>query len=190
MRIAKIIIGLLLVGYGVYSGNYWFFLGVIPLVTGVFNICCMKKLLGTCSGDNCSTADTQSCCSETSTACCSSDEEKTQEQKVPAETTVKKEGETEILILGTGCPKCIALQKVVEEVVASLEGDFKVKKVDDIEKIMSYGVMSTPGLVINGEVRSVGKVLNTDELRRLLETQEVIEEKPATACCSSQKSAS
>ena len=188
MRIVKIIIGLLLIAYGIYSGNYWFYLGVIPLVSGVFNICCMKKLLGRCSEDSGCNTDKQSCCSETSTACCSSDTNKTQEKQSTSEMASKKMDVREILILGTGCPKCIALQKVVEEVVASLESEFKVGKIDDVEKIMSYGVMSTPGLVIDGNVQSVGKVLNSNELRRLLKSHEVIEDKSATVCCSSQKS--
>ena len=206
MRIAKIILGLLLVGYGIYSGNYWFYLGLIPLVTGMFNLCCMKKIIGTCSGDSCSSSETQSCCSDTSSTCCSGKEEDKSStccsgqeedtssaccssQNKDANSESKTQGVDEILILGTGCPKCIALQKVVEEVATSFDGKLKVKKIEDVEKIMNYGVMSTPGLVINGEVRSTGKVLSHDEFRRLLESEEIMEEKTNNACCSSKKGA-
>ncbi len=73
-----------------------------------------------------------------------------------------------IEILGTGCAKCIALQKVVQEVASELEGDFSIIKVDDIEQIIAYQVLSTPGLVINGEVKSSGKLLSKNEVKSLL----------------------
>jgi len=80
----------------------------------------------------------------------------------------KKDAVTYIEILGTGCSKCVALEEVVKKVTQSMEGSFDVKKVADIEKIMSYGVVSTPGLVINGTVVSTGKLLTADEVTKLL----------------------
>ena len=69
-----------------------------------------------------------------------------------------------IKILGTGCSKCIALDKAVREVVNDLKMDATVEKVEDIQKIISYSVLTTPGLVINEKVVSSGKVLSKKEI--------------------------
>lgn len=69
-----------------------------------------------------------------------------------------------IEVLGTGCAKCITLEKVVKEAVAKSGKFAQVEKVDDIMKIMEYQVISTPGLVIDGKVVSTGKVLSVDEV--------------------------
>ncbi|DAB29978.1 MAG TPA: thioredoxin family protein [Sulfurimonas sp. UBA12504] len=73
-----------------------------------------------------------------------------------------------IEVLGTGCAKCITLEKVVKEAVAKSGKFAQILKVDDIIKIMEYGVMSTPGLVIDGKVVSTGKVLSVDEVLKLI----------------------
>lgn len=75
-----------------------------------------------------------------------------------------------IEILGTGCSKCTTLEKRVLEVVSKFGGFHEVKKVEDIVEIMSYGVMSTPALVVDGSVRSSGKVLSIDEILEILKT--------------------
>ncbi|MEA3492086.1 MAG: thioredoxin family protein [Campylobacterota bacterium] len=73
-----------------------------------------------------------------------------------------------IEILGTGCAKCKELEAKAIKAVA-LSGKFaQVEKVEDIAKIMEYQVMSTPGLVIDGEVLSIGKVLSVDEIIDLI----------------------
>lgn len=73
-----------------------------------------------------------------------------------------------IEILGTGCTKCKALEEATKQAVA-LSGKFaQIEKVDDVMKIMEYGVMSTPGLVIDGEVVSTGKVLSINEIVELI----------------------
>ncbi|ACJ33923.1 thioredoxin family protein [Anoxybacillus flavithermus] len=73
-----------------------------------------------------------------------------------------------IKVLGTGCKKCRELEQNVKMALAQLQLDVQVEKVEDIEKIMSYGVMSTPALVINEKVVSTGKLLSVDEVLRLL----------------------
>jgi len=70
-----------------------------------------------------------------------------------------------IEILGTGCTKCKALEENVKKAVAEAGVFAQVEKVEDIVKIMDYGVMNTPGLVINGEVKSTGKLLNSEEIK-------------------------
>ena len=71
-----------------------------------------------------------------------------------------------IEILGTGCSKCKALEENAKKAVAESGVFAQVEKVEDMVKIMEYGVMSTPGLVINGEVKSTGKLLNSEEIKK------------------------
>lgn len=73
-----------------------------------------------------------------------------------------------IEILGTGCTKCKALEEAAKQAVAKVGGFHSVEKVEDIQKIMDYGVVSTPGLVIDGEVKSTGKLLSVDEVINLM----------------------
>ncbi len=73
-----------------------------------------------------------------------------------------------IQVLGPGCAKCEKLKKSAEEAVASLAVEAKIEKVSDISQIMAFGVMSTPALVIDGEVKSAGKVLSPAEIAKLL----------------------
>ena len=74
----------------------------------------------------------------------------------------------EIKVLGTGCPKCQELLKRTEQAAADLGLDCPVEKVTDIMQITSYGVMITPALVIDGQVRVTGKVPSVDDLKKLL----------------------
>lgn len=69
-----------------------------------------------------------------------------------------------IEILGTGCAKCTSLEAVVKQAVSKIGGFHSVEKVEDIMKIMEYGVVSTPSLVIDGIVKSTGKLLTVDEV--------------------------
>jgi len=69
-----------------------------------------------------------------------------------------------IEILGTGCKKCKDLEEVAKQAISKVGGFHSVEKVEDIQKIMDYGVMNTPGLVIDGEVKSTGKLLGVDEV--------------------------
>ena len=70
-----------------------------------------------------------------------------------------------IEILGTGCSKCKALEANVKKAVADAGIFAQIEKVEDIVKIMDYSVMSTPALVIDGEVKSTGKTLNPEEIK-------------------------
>ncbi|AHF06272.1 thioredoxin family protein [Desulfitobacterium metallireducens] len=76
-----------------------------------------------------------------------------------------------VKILGTGCSKCKKLEEIAREAVADLGIDAEVEKVEDIAKIMSYGVMSTPALVINEKVKLAGKVPNKQQVIELLQTE-------------------
>ena len=73
-----------------------------------------------------------------------------------------------IQILGAGCSKCKNLAANVKAAIAELGVDAQVEKVEDIRKIMEFGVMSTPALVIDGVVKTVGKVPVTSEIKKLL----------------------
>ncbi|MBN1419698.1 MAG: TM0996/MTH895 family glutaredoxin-like protein [Planctomycetes bacterium] len=73
-----------------------------------------------------------------------------------------------IQILGTGCPKCRKLTANAEEAAKTSGGDFEIEKVTDIGEIVGFGVLMTPALAIDGDVKAMGKVLSTDEIRRLM----------------------
>jgi len=74
----------------------------------------------------------------------------------------------QVKILGTGCAKCNQLADAVKAVIASEGIEAEVEKVEDMQKIMAYNVLSTPALVVDGEVRSKGRVPGLDELKDLL----------------------
>jgi len=73
-----------------------------------------------------------------------------------------------IQILGTGCPKCKKLTENAETAAKQLEIDFEIEKVSDINEMMKFGVMMTPALVVDGEVKTVGKVSSPDEIKQML----------------------
>lgn len=75
----------------------------------------------------------------------------------------------EIKVLGTGCANCKTLEKAVNHVIAEMKIDATVVKEEDIQKIMSYGIMRTPGLVINEKVVLSGRVPNLKELKEIIE---------------------
>lgn len=64
----------------------------------------------------------------------------------------------EIKVLGTGCARCNELEKMCFNIAAENNIDADIKKVSDLKEIMSYGIMQTPGLVINGIVKISGKL--------------------------------
>ena len=74
-----------------------------------------------------------------------------------------------IQILGTGCPKCKKLAENAEAAAKELGIEFEIEKVTGINEIMKFGVMITPALAVDGEVKVVGKVASPDEIKGMLE---------------------
>ncbi|MFR9619881.1 MAG: thioredoxin family protein [Rikenellaceae bacterium] len=74
----------------------------------------------------------------------------------------------DIKVLGTGCAGCKALEATIREVVAEINLDATVTKVEDMMMIMSYNVMRTPAVVVDGKVVSSGKKLSASEVRAIL----------------------
>ncbi|NLV24440.1 MAG: thioredoxin family protein [Deltaproteobacteria bacterium] len=73
-----------------------------------------------------------------------------------------------IQILGTGCSKCQKLTENAKQAAEELGLDYEIEKVTAINDIMKFGVMSTPGLAVDGKVLSQGKLLNEEEIKKLL----------------------
>lgn len=71
-------------------------------------------------------------------------------------------------ILGTGCPKCTKLAENAKIAIEAIGLDCDIEKVTDINEIMSFGVMLTPALAVDGQVKVVGKVPSPDEIQQLL----------------------
>ena len=73
-----------------------------------------------------------------------------------------------IEILGMGCAKCHKLDELVRTIVKGMGVDASITNVQDVKKIMAYGVMTLPGLVIDGEVKIAGKIPSANELKNLI----------------------
>ena len=73
-----------------------------------------------------------------------------------------------ITILGTGCPKCRQLAENARAAAEQAEIEYQLEKVTDITEIMKFGIMLTPGLVIDGEVKASGKVPTTEQIAAML----------------------
>lgn len=74
----------------------------------------------------------------------------------------------EVKVLGPGCANCVKLDKLVHEVAASLSLTADIEKVTDYGRIASYGVLRTPGLVVDGKVVCYGRVPSADEVKQWL----------------------
>jgi small redox-active disulfide protein 2 len=174
-RVFRIILGLALIGYAIFSQNAWFFLGVIPLAFGLVNWCPMEKLFGAkCEGGSCACSgsannetapkwstqkqEESSCCAKTESCC----------EQTSSEPCCANENCIKIEVLGTGCQKCKTLEALVKEVVAPYGDKYCVVKVEDVQKIMSYGITGTPGLVIDGKVVLSGRLPSAEEIRSFL----------------------
>lgn len=73
-----------------------------------------------------------------------------------------------LYILGTGCPKCKKLAENTEAAAKALGIEYDMVKVTDINEIMKFGVMMTPALVVDGQVKVIGKVPSPDEIKKLM----------------------
>jgi len=73
-----------------------------------------------------------------------------------------------IEILGTGCPKCKKLAENAEAAAKALGIEYEIEKVTDINEIMNFGVMITPALVVDGQLKVAGKVPSTDDIKEML----------------------
>jgi len=178
-RIVKIVIGATLVAYGLYSGNNWFFLGLLPLMMGICNKCPLGGCKdGACGVDSSYSIDEKnSCCSTEESTCCGN-ENKDEKSKTMSFSAVSPSTSTSkccsddnvivIKILGTGCANCVTLYNTVNNVIKNLDGKFEVIKVENLQEIMDYDVINTPGLVIDNVVKSTGKVLNMEEVKEYI----------------------
>lgn len=73
-----------------------------------------------------------------------------------------------VKVLGTGCPKCEQLMKQTEQAVQELGLECSVEKITDIQQITSHGVMMTPALIVDGQIKVTGKVPSLDDLKKML----------------------
>jgi len=81
----------------------------------------------------------------------------------------RKEKNMEIKVLGPGCPKCRQTEQNVKDAVSEIGVDATVEKVTDIMEIAGYGVFGTPSVIIDGEVKSVGKIPSKEEIKTWIE---------------------
>lgn len=92
-----------------------------------------------------------------------------------------------IKILGTGCPNCLKLEENTRQALAELNMEAQVEKVTEIQEIMSYGIMSTPALVIDGEVVMVGQVPNAEKIKQIISSNNsktaCVEDAPVSGGC-------
>jgi small redox-active disulfide protein 2 len=73
-----------------------------------------------------------------------------------------------VQILGAGCPKCRKLAELAEKAARSLGIEYQIEKVTDINEIVNFGIMATPALVVNGEVKIAGRVPSVEEIKGVL----------------------
>jgi small redox-active disulfide protein 2 len=76
-----------------------------------------------------------------------------------------------IQILGPGCPKCKKLTEESEKAAKEMGLEYEISKVTDVKEIMKFGVFSTPALVVDGKVKSVGKILDAKQIKDILEKE-------------------
>ena len=77
----------------------------------------------------------------------------------------------DIKVLGTGCPKCNKLEKMVKDLNSELKAEATITKVSNVNEIAQAGVMLTPALMVNGEVKFAGKLPSKDELAGIIKAE-------------------
>ena len=75
-----------------------------------------------------------------------------------------------IEILGTGCPKCAQIAANAEQAAKEAGLEYELVKVTDLNDIVNYGVMMTPALAVDGEVKAVGRLLSVEEIKKIIST--------------------
>ena len=110
------------------------------------------------------------------TCCCNAPAEPVQEESccggaAKVGDTCCPDGKMTVKVLGSGCKSCHALLEASREAVKNMGFSVEVEYVTDMERIMEYGVMSMPALVVNEKVVSMGKVLKTADVEKLLQTE-------------------
>ena len=73
-----------------------------------------------------------------------------------------------IIVLGPGCPRCETLAQLTREAADQIGIEYEFEKLTDIKELMKFGIMMTPGLVVDGEVKVQGKVPSLDEIKMML----------------------
>ena len=73
-----------------------------------------------------------------------------------------------IQILGTGCSKCKRLAQQAEKAASALGIEYVIEKVTDINEIMDFGIMMTPGLAVDGDVKAAGKIPSVEDIKKML----------------------
>ncbi|MCX7785017.1 MAG: thioredoxin family protein [candidate division WOR-3 bacterium] len=77
----------------------------------------------------------------------------------------------EIKILGTGCPRCSEVEKRTFDALAELNVPADVQKITDMKRIMEYKILCTPGLIINGKIKSAGRIPSKEEIKKWIEEE-------------------
>jgi small redox-active disulfide protein 2 len=85
---------------------------------------------------------------------------------------VDEEVMVKIQVLGAGCAKCRLLEENLEQALKASGIKAEIEKVTNLDEIMNFGVMMTPALVVDGEVKSVGKVLSKEQLRDIIKKED------------------
>ena len=81
----------------------------------------------------------------------------------------REQGMKKLQVLGSGCPKCRKLAENAEAAAKALGIEYTLEKVTEINRIMEFGVMMTPALVVDGEVKVAGKVPGVEEIKKMLQ---------------------
>ena len=74
-----------------------------------------------------------------------------------------------IQILGTGCPKCRKLEEISRQAADALGLDYRVEKITDVVRFAEFGVMMTPAMALDGELKVSGRIPSVEELKQLLQ---------------------
>lgn len=90
----------------------------------------------------------------------------------------------QIKVLGTGCPKCKTTYNNVLEALKQLGMEANVTKIEDIEEMMKYNVLTTPVLMIDDVMKVKGRIAQIDEIKELLKNTNTVSEENNSSCCS------